>query len=55
MTILWILLVLSVAAVTWSLWSVLHDGRPGAPPASHEVDPAFLPPAARLDHHDLAA
>ncbi|GAA5152349.1 hypothetical protein GCM10023340_32520 [Nocardioides marinquilinus] len=47
MSILLIVLVLSLAAIAWSVRAVLHDGPSARPPRSHGVDTDFVAPTVR--------
>lgn len=52
MTFFLLLLATTVlAGLIGTTYTLLRDGRgPAAPPASHSVDPSFLPPARALTH-----
>ena len=48
---LFLLTVTVLAGLLGTAYSLFRDGRgPSAPPASHSVDPSFLPPASMLSH-----
>ncbi|WP_170286111.1 hypothetical protein [Nocardioides rubriscoriae] len=47
MTLLMILTLVAVVAVAATVHSLRHDG-PRRPPRSHDVDPDFVAPSARL-------
>jgi hypothetical protein len=47
MSLLLIVLVLSLAAIAWSVRAIFHDGPSARPPRSHGVDTDFVAPTAR--------